>query len=60
LNLSEENSSEYIPFVAIRKIESTNKRNAKYIGLGVGLAIDAIITAVAIKSMQNITYEMSF
>jgi len=51
---------EYIPLVAISKIEVTNKRNAKFIGLGVGIAIDAIITAAAIKSMQNMSFEMSF
>ena len=53
-------TSENIPLVAVSKIQITNKRNAKYIGLGVGLAIDVIISAMAIKSMQDMSFEMSF
>jgi hypothetical protein len=52
-------TSENIPLVAVSKIQITNKRNAKYIGLGVGLAIDVIISAMAIKSMQDMSFEMS-
>ena len=53
-------ASENIPLVAVSKIQITNKRNAKFIGLGVGLAIDVIISAMAIKSMQDMSFEMSF
>ena len=52
-------TSENLPLVAVSKIQITNKRNAKFIGLGVGLAIDVIISAMAIKSMQDMSFEMS-
>ena len=53
-------TNENIPLINISKILVINKRNVKYIGLGVGLAIDAIIAVAAIKSAQNMSFEMSF
>lgn len=53
---------EYIPLQDIDYTQVKNKKNAKYIGLGVGLLIDiAIIAAIYIKStetMKRVPYEV--
>ena len=57
---TQEETSENIPLNSVRKIQVMNKRNAKFVGLGVGLAIDVIISVMAISSIQDMSYEMSF
>lgn len=58
----DDRSIQYIPLYEVAGIIITNKRNAKFIGLGAGLAIDAIIAVMAVKSAQSESYNfiMSF
>lgn len=51
---------EIIPYNKISSIQVLNKRNAKFVGLGIGLAIDTIIAVAAVRSMQSMSFEMSF
>lgn len=57
---TKEKITENIALLRIRRIQTFDSRNAKFIGLGVGLAMDAIIAVAFVNSMQNMTFEMSF
>ena len=56
----DDESIQCIPLYEITGIITKNKRNAKFIGLGAGLAIDAIIAVLAIQSMQSMNFSWSF